>query len=121
MDPHTTDPRPSAVEPPDDLGTASVTTGRLRRLLTGSSGAGRASHGSAASGPPARVDASSGSRRTELVDAWHLSAGDELPDGVRVVSVHREERDRVVHILTDEPSSTELPGDSPVPVLRRLL
>ena len=56
-----------------------------------------------------------------MVDAWHLTAGDELPDGVRVVSVHREARDRVVHILTDEPSSTELPGDSPVGVLRRLL
>lgn len=61
------------------------------------------------------------SQRTELVDAWNLTPGDELPGGVRVISVNREVCARTVRVLTDEPASANLPGDSPVPVVRRLL
>ena len=58
---------------------------------------------------------------TEMVDAWNLDAGDELPGGVRVVSVHREATKRVIRVVTDEPASSNLPGDSPVAVVRRIL
>jgi hypothetical protein len=61
------------------------------------------------------------SQRTELVDAWNLTPGDELPGGVLVVSIHREVRTRAVRVLTDEPASSELPGNSPVAVVRRFL
>lgn len=61
------------------------------------------------------------SQRTDLVAAWDLTAGDELPGGVRILSVHREVRARSVRIVTDEPATAELPGDAPVPVVRRLI
>lgn len=61
------------------------------------------------------------SQRTEMVDAWDLVPGDELPGGVRVICVNREVRARSVRVLTDEPASANLPGGSPVPVVRRLL
>jgi hypothetical protein len=61
------------------------------------------------------------SDRTELIDAWNLAPGDELPGGIRVLSVHREVVARTVRVLTDEPAASELPGDSPVPVIRRLI
>lgn len=60
-------------------------------------------------------------QRTELVDAWNLDPGDELPDGVRVVAVHREVTKRAVRVVTDEPASADLPGDSPVAVVRRFV
>jgi hypothetical protein len=61
------------------------------------------------------------SQRTEIVEAWNLDAGDELPGGVQVVSVHREVVKRTVRIVTDEPASADLPGDSPIAVVRRIL
>lgn len=58
--------------------------------------------------------------RTELVEAWNLTPGDKLAGGIRVLSVDREVRHRTVRIVTDEPASADLPGDSPVAILRRL-
>lgn len=59
------------------------------------------------------------SERTEIVDAWNLDAGDELPGGVTVLSVQREVTARTVRVLTDEPASAVLSGDSPVAIVRR--
>ena len=56
-----------------------------------------------------------------MVAAWDLADGDELPDGVTVLSVHREARSRTVRVVTDEPATAELPGDSPVVIARRIL
>ena len=55
------------------------------------------------------------------VKAWDIRAGDELPDGITVISVDREATARTVRILTDEPASAELPGDSPITVIRQVL
>ena len=59
--------------------------------------------------------------RTELIDAWNLSPGDELPGGIRILAVQREVTTRAVRIVTDEPASADLPGDSPIAVVRRFL
>ena len=58
---------------------------------------------------------------TETIDAWNLRGGDELPGGVRVLTVHREPVRRTVRVVTDEPASADLPGDSPVAAVRRVL
>jgi hypothetical protein len=60
-------------------------------------------------------------RRTETIEAWHLHSGDELPGGVRVLTVNREAVRRTVRVVTDEPASADLPGDSPIAVVRRIL
>lgn len=60
-------------------------------------------------------------RGTTVVTAWNLTGGDELPDGITVLSVHREARGRTVRVVTDEPASAELPADSPVVIARRTL
>ena len=57
----------------------------------------------------------------DVVAAWDLADGDELPDGITVLSVHREARSRTVRVVTDEPATAELPGDSPVVIARRIL
>ena len=60
------------------------------------------------------------SQYTETVAAWDLNPGDELPGGIQVLTVSREVTRRTVRVVTDEPASADLPGDSPVPVVRRI-
>ena len=60
-------------------------------------------------------------RPTETVTAWDLVPGDELPGGVRVLTIHREPVRRTVRVVTDEPASADLPGDSPIAVVRRVV
>jgi len=105
----------------DDLGAASVPLSRLRTYLTRPRpmpSAPKPDDGQTRWPIGRAVDMS---EHTEMVDAWQLNAGDELPGGVIVVSIHREATRRTVRILTDEPASADLPSDSPVAVVRRLL
>ena len=59
-------------------------------------------------------------RPAESVSAWDLREGDQLPDEVIVLSVHREPRSRTVRIMTSERVTGELPADGPVTVIRRV-
>jgi hypothetical protein len=62
-----------------------------------------------------------GQRRPEpdVVLAWYVGEGDELPGGAKVVSVHREPVARSVRIVTDAPQTATVPHDHPVRVVRR--
>ena len=50
--------------------------------------------------------------------AWDLVEGDVLPGFFTVLCVHRDPVGRTVHIVTDEPGSSDLPADSPVAVVQ---
>lgn len=62
------------------------------------------------------------------IDAWRVEPGDELEDGTRVISIHRNvaagrSRDRrTVRIGVDDPtvSAIEVEHDHPVTVVRLL-
>lgn len=50
--------------------------------------------------------------------AWHLTEGDVIVGGHRVISVTREAVARTVRVATTEPTVAELPHDAVVPVVR---
>lgn len=55
----------------------------------------------------------------DVILAWYIGEGDELPGGAKVVSVHREPVSRRVRIATDAPQVATLAYNHPVPIVRR--
>jgi hypothetical protein len=48
--------------------------------------------------------------KIDVIEAWQVCAGDELPGGIKVLFVSREVLGRTVRIVTDEPPAPTFPG-----------
>lgn len=100
----------------DDLGALVLILGRLRRFLRQpATEADSAAAGRWLGRSPAALQ-----QRPVRTTLWCLAEGDELEDGHTVLQIRRDARAGTVQVVTSQPLTTpELPGDSPVTVVRR--